>query len=158
MRNRLIVLFAVSFLAAGCARKQQSLPPDAGEMKAVGVAADKAGIVDQKTAKTGISVEDAVVCTGVVDRVPQGSATRFSSSCRKLYFYTAVTGAARPVTIYHCWSRDGREVARIPVSVQSSRWRAFSSKKIDTAAAGQWEATAVDADGKELASVAFIVQ
>lgn len=161
MRRQIFACITVSlFIIAGCAQKQKILPSPSGEMKVVGVASDRPAEsgAPLKTTKAGMSVEHPVVCTGVVDRIPQGASSSFSHSVGKLYFYTVVHGATRPTTVYHHWSWNGRQVAKMPVEVRSARWRTFSSKKIDPACVGSWQAKAVDADGNELVTVDFLVR
>lgn len=161
MKRQIFACVAVFLcIAAGCAQKQKSLLSPSGEMKAVGVASDRPAEsgAPLTATKDGMSVEHAVVCTGVVDRIPQGASSSFSHSAGKLYFYTIVRGAARPTTVYHHWLWNGRQVAKIPVKVRSARWRVFSSKKIDPACVGSWQAKAVDTDGNELVTVDFLVE
>jgi hypothetical protein len=153
---------ALAVAATGCAPRQKIVPPVAGGMKAVGSAQETAGpdgspYQARRHQKAGVVVERAVLCAAVDDRVPQGISSTFAPSVGKVFYYTVVCGAERPMTLFHLWSRDGKETARVPVQVQSARWRTFSSKTIDPSCAGAWTVKVVDAGGKEFASNDFSV-
>ena len=104
-----------------------------------------------------LQVEDAVVCTDVVDREPVDSAVSFSASVGKLFCFTRIVGAEDPTQVSHVWYYGDEERARVTLSVNGSNWRTYSSKVIQEHEIGAWRVEVVDADGVTLQTVQFDV-
>ncbi|KPJ78946.1 MAG: hypothetical protein AMJ54_01480 [Deltaproteobacteria bacterium SG8_13] len=104
-----------------------------------------------------LQVEDAVVCSNVVDRQPVDSAVSFSASVGRLYFYTRIVGAEEPTQVVHAWYYGDAERARVTLAVNGSNWRTYSSKVIQAHETGAWRVEVLDADGNSLETVQFDV-
>lgn len=102
-------------------------------------------------------VADAVVATGVVEREPVGAGTEFPASVGTLYFYTVFTGDFEESRVTHVWLFEGKEMARIPVTVRGPRWRTWTSKTILPEWTGRWTVHVEGADGTVVRSVEFQV-
>ena len=104
-----------------------------------------------------LQVEDAAVCTDVVDRQPVDSGTSFSVSTGRLYCFTRIVGAQDPTQVVHAWYFGDEERARVTLSVGGSNWRTYSSKQVQEHEIGAWRVEVLDADGNLLETVAFDV-
>ena len=104
-----------------------------------------------------LQVEDAAVCTDVVDRQPVDSGTSFSVSTGRLYCFTRIVGAQDPTQVVHAWYFGDEERARVTLSVGGSNWRTYSSKQLQEHEIGAWRVEVLDADGNLLETVAFDV-
>lgn len=116
-------------------------------------------VVFAATAATAadLQVEDAAVCTDVVDRQPVDSGTSFSVSADRLYCFTRIVGAQDPTQVVHVWYFGDEERARVTLSVGGSNWRTYSSKQLQEHEIGAWRVEVLDADGNLLETVAFDV-
>lgn len=104
-----------------------------------------------------VDVTVAQVATGVVDRMPQGTATSFSADVGELYFFTRVVGAVPGTEIEHVWYRGDEEVARVSLTIGSANWRTWSSKSILPEWTGSWRVEAQTTDATVLETVDFTV-
>jgi hypothetical protein len=104
-----------------------------------------------------LQVEDAAVCTDVVDRQPVDSAVEFPASVGRLYCYTRIIGAQEPTQVVHVWYFGDVERARVTLSVNGSNWRTYSSKVIQPHEIGSWRVEVLDPDGNNLETVQFDV-
>ena len=104
-----------------------------------------------------LQVEDAVVCTNVVDRQPVDSAVSFPASIGRLYFFTRIIGAQDPTQVVHAWDYGDVERARVTLAVSGSNWRTYSSKVIQPHEVGGWRVEVIDAEGNNLETVQFDV-
>ena len=104
-----------------------------------------------------LQVEDAVVCTNVVDREPVDSAVSFPASVGRLYAFTRIIGAPDPTQVVHVWYYGDEERARVTLAVNGSNWRTYSSKVIQAHEIGAWRVEVLDADGNSLDTVQFDV-
>lgn len=104
-----------------------------------------------------LQVEDAAVCTNVVDRQPVDSAASFPASVGRLYCFNRIVGAQDPTQVIHAWYYGDEERARVTLSVNGSNWRTYSSKLIQPHEIGAWRVEVLDADGNTLETVQFEV-
>ena len=104
-----------------------------------------------------LQVEEAVVCTNVVDREPVDSAVSFPASVGRLYAFTRIIGAPDPTQVVHVWYYGDVERARVTLAVNGSNWRTYSSKVIQEHEIGAWRVEVLDADGNSLDTVQFDV-
>ncbi len=106
----------------------------------------------------GLSVGRALFARGVVAREPVGVARVFPPDVGEVYFFTHVLGAETPTEILHVWIYDGREVAIVPLAVESPSWRTWSSKRILPEWRGDWTVEVRDLDGTVLYTGTFRVE
>ena len=103
----------------------------------------------------GLEVIRAAICRDVVGREPVETGTHFEPSVGKLYCFTQITGAQGPTEILHVWYFAETERARVPLSVNASSWRTYSSKIIQSHEIGDWRVDVLDPEGKVLETLLF---
>jgi hypothetical protein len=116
-----------------------------------------------------LTIEEAVICTGIADRVPQGIlqagqlTTPASTTAGggdpfpfKLYAFTKISGGA-PATIKHAWYYQDNLVRTIELSVGGTPWRTWSQKEILPKMIGLWKLEVQDANGAVLKTINFAV-
>jgi hypothetical protein len=99
-----------------------------------------------------------VVTTEVVNREPVNDGIVFSASMGPVYYFTEVKGAYTPTHINHIWYYEGRQMAKVPLSIEGPHWRTWSSKRMVEDWTGSWRVEAVDPDGNLLSSQTFEVE
>lgn len=106
-------------------------------------------------AQDSIKVAVAAISQDVVDREPVNSGNSFYSSVGKLYCFTKIVGAEKSIRITHVWYFGDTERASISLSVRSSSWRTFSSKKIQAHEIGDWHVDVLGPEGNVLDTLHF---
>jgi hypothetical protein len=109
----------------------------------------------------GLHIMRAYVCRGIEQSEPTEAGKSFipePDGLLRLCCFSEIGGAAQPDTVYHVWYWGDREMARVALSVKSSRWRTWSTKKILNEWRGQWRIDVTDKDGFVLASLDFSVE
>jgi hypothetical protein len=117
------------------------------------------GVSLSAQAQTAASSElkaELIVCTSVVDRVPQGADSTFALSVGSIWCWSKVTGASGETTVTHVWVHNGSEVARVPLQVRAGSWRTWSQKNLYDKT-GNWEVKLLDASGNTVSQVSFTV-
>ena len=104
-----------------------------------------------------VGVEEAIFCTQIKDRIPQGVATSFDKSVKKVFFFTRVTKAKKPTAVTHVWYWKEKKMAEVPLDVRSENWRTWSSKKIDPSWTGTWAVKVLDENGEVVLTKNFEV-
>ena len=99
-----------------------------------------------------------VVTTEVVNREPVNDGIVFSASMGPVYYFTELKGAYTSTHINHIWYYEGRQMAKVPLSIEGPRWRTWSSKRMVEDWTGSWRVEAVDPDGNLLSSQTFEVE
>lgn len=107
---------------------------------------------------TGMSVEDIQICTSVKDHMPVDANTTFSADVGRLYCFTRIINSAGNNKITHVWYFNGKEMARVELSVAASSWRTWSSKRILPQWKGDWRVDVLSSDGTVLASKKFVIK
>ena len=125
----------------------------------VGMALPLVAASEERPQPNGHSIQVVrdIVTTQVVDREPINDGAVFSATMGPVYYFTEVKGAYTPTHITHIWYYHGKQMAQVPLSVDSPRWRTWSSKQILENWVGSWTVEAVDADGNVLSSESFDV-
>lgn len=102
-----------------------------------------------------LTLEEASVGTGVMDRAIQGAADSFSSaSVEKVYCFTKVTTESTPASVRHVWTKEGAEPVVVELNVGGSPWRTWSSRNVSP---GSWTVDIQDAAGTSLKTLSFTV-
>ncbi|MCU0613356.1 MAG: DUF2914 domain-containing protein [Candidatus Eisenbacteria bacterium] len=107
---------------------------------------------------SGPRVEQAVVCTGVVDRTPHGAGDTFDADVGRLYCFTKLIGIQNETTISHVWYRGEQKVHAQPLAVRAPAWRTWSNKGIPSNGQGAWHVDVVTAEGTVLTTAAFTIR
>ncbi|MFP3949418.1 MAG: DUF2914 domain-containing protein [Gemmatimonadota bacterium] len=98
---------------------------------------------------------EIVIAHEVVDREPVEPADTFPADVGEVAAWTRITAAAG-TTIEHVWRYQG-EAWEVPLQVDGSPWRTWSTKVIPREWEGEWTFDVEDADGNVVASETFFV-
>ena len=174
MKRKTMVSFTLAgMVLAGCTQQKITEPvPAAVAPPAIVVSAEGAAVTAEPLpsraavsaaskparAKTALRVVEAVFCTAVKDRNPQGVGDTFDSSVKKVFFFTRVQGAKTPTTMSHVWYWKEKKMADVPLAIRSEKWRTWSSKRIDRSWKGHWAVKVLDANGAVLITKDFQIQ
>lgn len=100
----------------------------------------------QPIQESDITIIEATFTNEIVNRQ---AGTVFDStipkSVRKLYFFTQV-GNAKDQKIYHRWLYQGREMAKVGLTIRSNRYRTWSAKTLTSAWSGEWQVEVLNAN------------
>ena len=147
----LLALSLVMLLVPAIAVAQDSTEPAKPETQPAVTTQVKPETVSPLTVETKL-------CTGVVDRVAQGEAIKFSSDVGHVYLWCRVIGAKDTTHVEHLWYYKGEEKASIKLPISGASWRTWSMKTIMPHWTGQWEVKIVDADWHVLKTLSFTVE
>ena len=100
------------------------------------------GLVFGATQLFAASVDPAVMCAAVVDRVCEGASSSFPSDVGKVYAHTTILDHEGSVT--HRYIFKGKIMAEINLNVGGTPWRTWSSKTIDPLWSGDWKVEVVN--------------
>ena len=87
-----------------------------------------------------------------------GESSTFAAGTSVVYCRTRVLGDDEPTNVTHVWYRDGKTQAHVELTVGSSNWRTYSSKKLQPDWTGAWEVRVLDSAGNLLRSEHFTVE
>ncbi len=104
-----------------------------------------------------MSVDEAVVCTSVVDRKPEGTASSFPADVGRVFAFTKIKGGAEGSSVMHRWIHADKTVAEVKIDVKASPYRVWSSKGIAPGQKGAWKVEIADDAGKVMKTVEFTV-
>jgi len=105
----------------------------------------------------GLEVAEGVITTRVEQRQPVEIIDHLPADIGRVYCFTRVTGAVGDEASTHVWLRNGKEMARVELSVRSNNWRTWSSKRVLPEWQGEWTVKVLDSAGNELATIPFIL-
>ncbi len=105
-----------------------------------------------------IQVEEAVICTAVVDRTPQDPGEIFPADVGQLYCFTRIAGGTEGTMVTHVWKRGEERMAAVDLPVGGSPWRTWSSKTIDSGWTGSWTVEIQDVQGNLLQTLNFTIE
>ena len=106
----------------------------------------------------GFTITRMVICQGVSDREPNGTADTFSVDAEKVFSFLEVKNIEFDTKISFVWYFEDQEKARVSVPLQKGmRWRTYSSKKLANMK-GSWKVELQEASGIVLNTVSFQVQ
>ena len=90
----------------------------------------------------------------IIHREPQDSITSLSNDHSGIVFFTELSDLDGH-TVSHVWQREGAEMARVPFVVNGSRWRVYSTKKLEPGWTGKWTVRVEDENGRVLHTESF---
>ena len=109
-----------------------------------------------KIEKNPLQVAEVAIGTGITDKELVGNTTDFNISVGRVYCWSKITAENVPTVIRHVWYVDGDKIAEVPLSVQVSPMRTWSSKAVW---AGKWKVEVVDERREHiLATAGFTVK
>ena len=109
-------------------------------------------------AETTLSVEAAVIATGVENLTPMGVADKFPANTGRLYCYSKIIGGGEGSSIKHIWYYGDKKVDEIILSIKSSSFRTYSYKTISSDWTGKWKVEIVADDGTILKTLEFVIE
>jgi hypothetical protein len=92
------------------------------------------------------SVTRALFTRQVTDLEPVDTVSVLTNDITRIIYFTEIHGMAGQ-TITHRWEYNGKILLEKKHEVGSSRWRAYTSNKLDPTLLGEWKASVVDAAG-----------
>ncbi len=104
-----------------------------------------------------MTVDEAVACTSVADRKPEGAASSFPADVGRVFAFTKIKGGAEGSSVTHRWLYGDKTVAEVKLDVKASPYRVWSSKGIAPGQKGAWKVEIADDAGKVLKAVEFTV-
>ncbi|MBI2201960.1 MAG: DUF2914 domain-containing protein [Armatimonadetes bacterium] len=106
--------------------------------------------------ESGMRVMRDVLATAIENRQPVEANGQITADVGQLFYFTDVQGG--PGTIQHVWIWQGRTMATVTLEVKSSRFRTWSSKRIQPDWKGQWRVEARTSDGAVLSFKDFEIE
>ena len=109
-------------------------------------------------AEATLSVEAAVIATGVENLTPMGVAEKFPANTGRLYCYSKIIGGGEGSFIKHIWYYGDKKVDEIILSIKSSSFRTYSYKTISSDWTGKWKVEIVADDETILKTIEFVIE
>ena len=109
-------------------------------------------------AETKLSVEAAVIATGVENLTPAGVAEKFPANTGKLYCYSKIIGGGEGSSIKHIWYRGEQKLNEITLPIKYPSFRTYSYKTIPFDWTGKWKVEIVADDGTILKTLEFTIE
>jgi hypothetical protein len=106
----------------------------------------------------GIRVAEMELCAAVRDRTPVGVAESFPSDIARVYCFTRIVGAQDTTSVEHVWYYGKTEMGRVNLTVKSSSWRTWSTKRMAPDWKGTWRVEVVESDTTVIASKEFVLE
>ena len=95
-------------------------------------------VVIKSIVASGIEIEQAVLTSKIKNKQPTDTLVdKVPKQIRNLSFFTQIKDAENR-TIYHRWLFNNKEMALIPLEINSNLYRTWSSKKMASAWQGKW--------------------
>ena len=102
-----------------------------------------------------LQVVDGVITTAIENQMPVDQIESYRADFGKLYCFTRIVGAQEDTVITHVWYYQDNELARVPLSIRSSNWRTYSSKRVLPQWVGEWKVVILDEKENEIATIPF---
>jgi hypothetical protein len=102
-----------------------------------------------------ITIVDKQIAKNIQNLEPIEAATMFNKNVGKLFCFTEVSTDKFPTNIVHLWLYNNNIVAEIPLSINSNKWRTYSSKLISPNMVGKWKVEIYAGDDKLIDSIEF---
>jgi hypothetical protein len=109
------------------------------------IALDLEFIPNISECSSDVYVSRSTFASEIRNREPIGIERLLNEGENESHFFTEISGATRSTSIIHYWFADGEPVALEELQVEpSSRWRTWSTKRIDHNQARNWEVIVVE--------------
>ena len=109
-------------------------------------------------AEATLSVEAAVIATGVENLTPMGVADKFPANTGRLYCYSKIIGGGEGSSIKHIWYYGDKKVDEITLQIKYPSFRTYSYKTIPSDWTGKWKVEIVADDGAILKTLEFVIE
>ncbi|NOY14172.1 MAG: DUF2914 domain-containing protein [Deltaproteobacteria bacterium] len=116
------------------------------------------GLLAWTAAASTLRVADAAITTAIKQQMPVDRLESFPAGYGKLFCFTRIVGAKKATHVTHVWYYRDDELARVDLPVGSADWRTYSSKRFLPQWAGPWRVVILDEDGRQLATVPFVLE
>ena len=94
-----------------------------------------AAAAESNEAKSGVTVEDAKLGTGVQDREIQGEADSFAADVGRVYCWSKIKGG-EGTEVKHVWYKGDTKVSEVTLKIKFNSMRTWSYKTIPAGATG----------------------
>lgn len=111
----------------------------------------------KSSSPTQLKVVESGLAAGMENRSPIDSGDKFSSTVKKLYCFTKVTGGKEGSQVIHRWKKGEEVMASVTLAVNGSPWRTFSSKNIMPEWTGSWTVDVMDGE-TIITTLPFIIE
>lgn len=125
-----------------------SLPARAAEEQAQADPSAKAAVPIPGTVTRSRLTRD------IKDLEPVDSVSTLTNDLTRIIYFTEIHDMAGQ-TVTHRWEYNGKIILEVPIKVETSRWRAYSTKTLDPTWVGEWKVSVVDAAGGTLSVNTF---
>lgn len=112
-------------------------------------------LIAQAEDETPLTVFRASICYNIVEHEPLDIGATFTNDVDKVYCFSEIMGAKTKTHITHVWYYMGAERARKQLRVHDTRWRTYSSKRIQSFETGNWEVQIIDSKQNILKVIKF---
>jgi hypothetical protein len=102
-----------------------------------------------------ITIINKQIAKDVQNLKPIDVGVKFNKNVGKLFCFTEVSTDKYPTNIVHLWLYNNKIMAEVPLSVNSNKWRTFSSKTILPNWVGKWKVEIYTSDNKLIDEIAF---
>ncbi len=79
-----------------------------------------------------------------------------SEQAEGLFYFTEINNM-KGDTVFHEWLKDGKSIYKRKIRIRGNRWRVSTSKLFNNKHTGEWQARTLDAQGKVLNKIDFLV-
>jgi len=102
----------------------------------------------------------ASLAKGMKDKEPYGNVELpflvSSEQAEGLFYFTEINNM-KGDTVFHEWLKDGKSIYKRKIRIRGNRWRISTSKLFNNKHTGEWQARTLDAQGKVLNKIDFLV-
>lgn len=103
------------------------------------------------------SVNRISITSSIANREPVNPSTTFKNNINKLYCFTEIKTDEAPTKVVHIWLYKDNIIAEIPLNINSTKWRTYSSKNIAETWIGDWKVEVYSDQGKLIDSIKFAI-
>ena len=106
------------------------------------------------------NISRARLAKGMKDKEPYGNVELpflvNSEQAEGLFYFTEINNM-KGNTVFHEWLKDGKSIYKRKIRIRGNRWRVSTSKLFNNKHTGEWQARTLDAQGKVLNKIDFLV-
>ena len=99
-------------------------------------------------------VTRSLLTRDIENREPVDTVSTLTNDQTSIVYFTEIHDMAGQ-TVTHRWEHNGKIVREMPIKVETSRWRAYSTKILKPSWVGEWKVSVVDAAGGTLSVNTF---
>lgn len=113
--------------------------------------------VAAENSKSGLKLDEAVICEAIAGFRPVNPGVAFSVSAGRVICYSRFSGIEGDTSVMHKWYRRDEIVTTKILMLKSPRWATYSSIQLRESDRGPWRVEIVDADHRVIKVLWFSV-